>query len=51
MVLENLGSRGNKRDQMGELFPESLGARLVDQEEEVGLGLLGKTSSVRCELG
>ncbi len=32
---------------MEELFAELLDARVIDQEEEVCLSLLGKTSSVK----
>ena len=46
-MTENLGGRGNERDQVGELFTEFLDAGFVDQEEEVGLSLTGKTSPVK----
>lgn len=51
MMIENLGGRSNERDQMGELCTKLLDAGFVDQEEEVGLSLLGKTSPVKSELG
>ena len=50
-MFEDLGGRGNKRDQMDELFAELLDARIIDQEEKVCLSLLGKTSSVKDEFG
>ena len=49
MMTENLGGRGNKRDQMGKLLTELFDTGLVYQKEEVGLSLFGKTSSVKCE--
>ena len=49
MVTEDLGGRGNKRDQMGELGAELSYTGYINQEEKVSLSLLGKTSSVKSE--
>ena len=46
VMTENLCGRGNERDQMGELGPKLMYAGVVNEEEKVCLGLLGKTSSI-----
>lgn len=50
MMLEYVCGRGKERNQMGELCTELSHAGFVDQEEKVGLSLLGETSSVKSEL-
>lgn len=49
-MTENLGGCGNERDQVCELGAELLDAGFIDEEEKVGLSLLGKTSSIKSEL-
>lgn len=49
-ITQNLGGRGNERDQMGELLTELSHTSFVNQEEKVGLSLFGKASSFKCEL-
>lgn len=44
-MTENLRGCGNERDQICELGAELLDAGFIDEEEKVGLSLLGKASS------
>ena len=49
VMTENLCGRGNERDQMGELGPKLVYAGVVNEEEKVSLGLLGKTGSIEIK--
>ena len=50
VMTENLCGRGNERDQMGELGPKLMYAGVVNEEEKVCLGLLGKTGSIEIKI-
>ena len=50
VMTENICGRGNQRDQMGKLGPKLMYAGFVDEEEKVGLGLLGKTGSIEIKI-
>ena len=49
VMTENLCGSGNQRDQMGELGPKLMYAGVVNEEEKICLGLLGKTGSIEIK--